>query len=150
MAVRFDNINIANQVILNGICFSNEHHKCQITIHEPVRCMRCQRYGHIVRDCTNLMDTCGSCGSNHQMSKCNKLQHGVRWCVSCKATDHCSWDRDCPEKGRKQAQINTRFPEITSPSFRQLRPGHRTLDIQDRYMYQHHGPHWTEQEGEPW
>lgn len=117
MAVRFDDINIANQVILNGIHFSNEHHECQITIREPVQCMHCQRYGHIVRDCTNLMDTCSSCGSNHQTSECNKLQHGVRWCVLCRATDHCSWDRDCSEKGRKPAQINTHFPENNIPFF---------------------------------
>ncbi|KAI0767743.1 hypothetical protein C8Q74DRAFT_1180674, partial [Fomes fomentarius] len=117
MAVRFDDVNIANQAILNGVRFSDEHHKCQKTIREPVRCMRCQRYGHMVRDCTNAMDTCGSCGSDHRTSECDKLQHGVRWCVSCRTTDHCSWDRDCPEKGRKQAQINTRFPENNVPFF---------------------------------
>ncbi len=65
----------------------------------------------MVRDCRDSVDTCGSCGSDHRMGSCDRLQQGDRWCISCRSTDHCSWDRDCPEKVCRQAQINVRFLE---------------------------------------
>ncbi len=71
VAARFQDVDAANHAILNGIRFADEHHECQKTIREPVRCMKCQRYGHMVRDCRDSVDTCGSCGSDHRTGSCD-------------------------------------------------------------------------------
>ena len=61
---------------------------------EPLWCLRCQRWGHRAIDCSSHLDVCGTCGQDHHTSDC--VTYDIHWCVSCKDTSHCSWDRRCP------------------------------------------------------
>ena len=55
-------------------------------------------------ECHANGDTCGTCGDNHTTREC--MDSSKIFCVACKATDHASWDRECPEFQRKSAQID--------------------------------------------
>ena len=77
--------------------------------YEPKQCMKCCKWGHFSSDCHATVDTCGTCGENHVTRECK--DSSKRFCVACKATDHSSWDRMCPEFQRKSVQFNEMHPE---------------------------------------
>jgi hypothetical protein len=62
---------------------------------EPIQCMKCRKWGHIVAACLEVSDTCGTCGGEHQTCSYNTTDK--IHCVSCKTNTHISWDRNCPE-----------------------------------------------------
>ncbi|KAF6761384.1 hypothetical protein DFP72DRAFT_781362, partial [Ephemerocybe angulata] len=81
---------------------------------EPIRCRKCQLYGHIARDCKNKDDICGTCGtSGHWTAQCSTPQ--TRRCISCRGSNHASWDRQCPEFIRRCYEYDQRNPENTLP-----------------------------------
>ena len=48
---------------------------------------------------TATKDTCGTCGDSHRTNLCTNKDK--RYCVTCKSTNHTSWDRNCPEFNRR-------------------------------------------------
>jgi hypothetical protein len=76
---------------------------------EPTQCMKCRRWGHFASDCGESKDTCGTCGGEHRTNACTVRNR--RYCVSCNATTHTSWDRDCPESERRRAWYDEKHPE---------------------------------------
>jgi len=76
---------------------------------EPRQCMKCRKWGHYVLDCLEAYDTCGNCGGNHTTRDCPNPQD--KFCVSCKANDHASWDRRCPEFLRRIKRLDQNLPE---------------------------------------
>jgi hypothetical protein len=58
----FANPHSANNILRDGIYIGQEKLHPQKDKREPVRCVRCQLWGHIVRDCKALKDVCGTCG----------------------------------------------------------------------------------------
>ena len=83
--------------------------------YEPKQCMKCRKWGHFVAECHAKDDTCGTSGENHVTKECT--DNGKRYCVACKATDHVSWDRSCPEFRRKSAHFDELHPENTLTYF---------------------------------
>lgn len=77
--------------------------------YKPKQCMKCRRWGHFASERHAKADTCGTCGKNHATKDC--VNNGNRYCMACKATDHTSWDRICPEFQRKSAQFDDLHPE---------------------------------------
>ena len=77
--------------------------------YEPKQCMKYHKWGHFASDCQAKTDTCGTCGENHITTEC--IDKGKRFCVACKATNHASWDRSCPEFQRKITQFDEINPE---------------------------------------
>jgi hypothetical protein len=61
---------------------------------EPLRCLKCHRWGHRATHCKETNDTCGTCGEHHRTSSCDNPN--THWCVSCHSNTHSSWDRQCP------------------------------------------------------
>jgi hypothetical protein len=61
-------------------------------IPSPLRCFKCQHYGHTSTSCKATSAVCAKCGtSSHGEDACLlKVQ-----CVNCKG-DHTAWSRDCP------------------------------------------------------
>ncbi|KAG0692616.1 hypothetical protein DFH29DRAFT_817331 [Suillus ampliporus] len=111
----FNNPNAANLGIRDGItlnqeCLQMKKNKC-----EPIRCAKCQNYGHIVKECIYHKDTCANCSGEHRTSECNDKNR--RCCVSCHSEGHASWDRSCPEFERKCADLDARQLENTMPYF---------------------------------
>jgi len=82
---------------------------------EPVRCAKCQRYGHIARDCISHRDMCANCAEDHRTSDCNNKNNTC--CTSCHSTDHPSWSRTCPEFERRCADLDARDLDNTLPYF---------------------------------
>jgi hypothetical protein len=105
----------ANLIIKNGVCISNERFTTRKDKKEPFRCAKCQKFGHIARNCTAPTDTCGTCGNQHRTSDCNayKSEH----CTNCKTNDHTSWNRRCPEFKRRLETLNDNFPENRMPYY---------------------------------
>ncbi|MEE9605316.1 MAG: hypothetical protein V3V70_07070 [Candidatus Scalindua sp.] len=65
--------------------------KVQQFINSPIRCFKCQRFGHIADRCRNSL-RCSKCGGNHQYSDCTREDPE---CVSC-GQMHSAAYRGCP------------------------------------------------------
>lgn len=72
-------------------------------IPNPLRCFRCQAYGHGKNQCKSTKVRCGKCGGDdHEADVCtaDKMK-----CFHC-GEEHGAWDRKCP-KYLQEKQINT-------------------------------------------
>lgn len=105
----------ANQALLNGISICHKLIYPQKNRKEPMRCLRCHRYGHFAADCQSIHDTCGTCGHNHKTIDCDR--ENSRWCVTCDSTEHSSWDRFCPAFTRRCEEMDERYVENSMPYF---------------------------------
>ncbi|PPQ80684.1 hypothetical protein CVT24_011067 [Panaeolus cyanescens] len=85
----------ANCLIRDGVYLNEKswHRPAVRSTRDAPRCLKCQHYGHLAKDCPNA-EACGTCGAAHPTRGCKKLN--TPWCVSCKSNDHSSWDRECP------------------------------------------------------
>ncbi|KAG0713200.1 hypothetical protein GWK47_016731 [Chionoecetes opilio] len=74
-------------------------------IQEPVRCYRCQAFGHYQRQCQQRQELCGVCSGEHASWDCiRRLRDGgerpVSRCPNCGARHH-AWNRRCPARLRQ-------------------------------------------------
>ena len=70
-------------------------------IPNPLRCFKCQRFGHSKISCRGTL-TCGRCSAvGHDSQDCNEKYS----CVNCKG-DHPSYSRNC-QKWIKEKEIQT-------------------------------------------
>ncbi|KAI0054301.1 hypothetical protein BV25DRAFT_1767095, partial [Artomyces pyxidatus] len=99
----------ANQIIRDGITVREKKVYPEKVKREPLRCLKCHRWGHRAADCHAITDTCGTCGQPHRTSHCSSYR--THYCVSCNSSDHSSWDRACPEFQKRCDQFNDRYPE---------------------------------------
>ena len=70
-------------------------------IPNPLRCYRCQKYGHGDKKCKNE-PICKKCGEKSHENACTSAQI----CISCKATSHSVDSKDCPV-WKKEKEICT-------------------------------------------
>ena len=61
---------IANHIIKQGLIINRENLRAYKDKKEPLRCLKCQKWGHVARTCKADKDTCGSCAENHRSSAC--------------------------------------------------------------------------------
>lgn len=108
-------IDIANACIRDGITICGLRIRPSRLKHEPMQCMKCRRWGHFASACLATADLCGTCGGDHRTNACNNRDK--KYCVSCKANDHASWDRECPVFRRRCDQFDENFPENNLPYF---------------------------------
>ena len=112
----FNNPETANKGIRDGIMLNHTRLQMAKNKQEPIQCAKCQRYGHIAKECISHKDTCAKCAGEHRTSDCDN--HLSRGCVSCKSDDHSSMDRfKCPEFARKCAVLESKRPENLMPYF---------------------------------
>ncbi|QRV92279.1 hypothetical protein RhiJN_20297 [Ceratobasidium sp. AG-Ba] len=76
---------------------------------DPIRCLRCQKFGHKSTTCRSPQDVCRQCGGNHRSSACDKP--GTTKCANCGSDKHASWFRKCPEYEKAKVEFNKRRPE---------------------------------------
>jgi len=79
---------------------------------EALRCLKCQRWGHMAKNCTDVKDTCTG---EHRHSKCNS--YSTYYCISCKSSPHSSSDKECPKYKAQLESLNARTPENSMPYF---------------------------------
>lgn len=82
---------------------------------EPIRCAKCQHYGHIAKECIKNGDVCANCGNNHRTSDCTTKDK--QFCTSCESNEHSSWDRNCPTYSKRCEETNRRYPDNSMPDF---------------------------------
>ncbi|KAG2038460.1 hypothetical protein BDR03DRAFT_813215, partial [Suillus americanus] len=106
LLVTFKNPINANEGICNGITLNKNRLQAKKNKREPIRCAKCQHYGHIARECTSHRDICANCSEDHRTSKCSNRNR--RCCISCKKEGHASWEQNCPEFERRCADLDKR------------------------------------------
>ena len=61
----FHSLEAANQVLTQGLFVCQKKVYAEKCKKEPLRCLKCQGWGHMARDCPALRDTCGTCAQHH-------------------------------------------------------------------------------------
>lgn len=105
----------ANQLIRSSITICGASSSPTKLKHEPMQCLRCRGWGHLVAQCLNESETCRACGENHNTKDCRNPSN--LHCTSCKSNTHASWDRNCPVFIRRCEEYNDKFPENKLPFF---------------------------------
>ncbi|KAG2744601.1 hypothetical protein P692DRAFT_201721654, partial [Suillus brevipes Sb2] len=96
----------ANKGIRDGITLNKNKLQMKKNKRKPVRCTKCQHYGHIARECIAHQDTCANCTGNHRTNECDNIENTR--CASCNTDDHPSWSRSCPELDPRCADLDAR------------------------------------------
>lgn len=105
----------ANRAITNGINICNKRCHVERIRREPIRCLKCQGWNHMAKDCQEKDDRCSNCAEKHRTPACPRPK--AKRCVSCKNDDHASWSRECPTFLKKVDEYNARNPENLLPFF---------------------------------
>ena len=92
---------------------------CRAYVAEPVRCYRCQAYGHYQRQCKRKAELCGICSGDHASRDCiRRLREGgerpAPCCPNCGAGHH-AWNRRCPARLRRIPGRRPQREEATRP-----------------------------------
>jgi hypothetical protein len=115
LILSFSSVESANRAITNGIEIF--HKKCHVERikKEPLRCLKCQGWNHMAKECTENESTCSNCAEKHRTVECPQPRR--KRCVSCKTDEHASWSRECPTFLRKVEDYNERNPDNVLPYF---------------------------------
>ena len=104
----------ANTILRDGFTIDKLKLQARKNRREPLRCAKCQHYGHFARDCISNRDTCAKCAGEHRTTDCDG--RGSPHCTPC-GGEHASWDRDCPSYEAEVAKFNNRNLENNMPYF---------------------------------
>ena len=115
LVLSYSNPEDANHAITNGITICNKKCHVEKIRREPIRCLKCQRWNHMAKDCLAKTNTCSNCEGIHMTASC--LHPHMTRCVSCKSDEHASWSRQCPTFLRRVAEFKERNPESLLPYF---------------------------------
>jgi hypothetical protein len=99
----------ANKILKAGAHIYNKRITPKKPKREPIRCLRCQRFGHERRDCNAILARCGKCAGNHETEACT-IDYLATRCVNCDGR-HPSFDRDCTKFLEKCHLLDNRCPE---------------------------------------
>ncbi len=105
----------ANTLIRDGLIICGMRVRLEKQKMKLIQCMKCRKWGHFAGECPASDNICGTCGGQHHTNVCQN--RSKLWCVSCQATDHASWDRNCPEFQRRCYLMDEWNPEISMPYF---------------------------------
>ena len=108
LLLTFNNAGAANRAITNGLSICSKRCHVERTKREPIRCLKCQGWNHLAKECTEERDKCANCAGSHRTFSCLVED---RRCVSCNTEDHASWSRKCPTFLRKIDEYNIRNPD---------------------------------------
>ena len=100
-----------------------ERVKVQLYVPQPLRCFKCQRFGHHRENCKRD-EVCGRCGQpDHNDSSCNKPVK----CVNC-SEKHTAFSKDCPvwQKEKEIQKVRTE-QKISFPEARKIVEGKNNI-----------------------
>lgn len=119
----FKSAELANRAISNGLVIHNRDRKVEKLKTEPMRCLKCQEYGHMAKDCEAKEDVCATCAATgHRSAVCTVADARGSKCVSCKVYGHASWDRSCPAFLRRCDEMDQKQIENALPYFPSSEP----------------------------
>ena len=114
LLLSFSSANAANRAITNRLVIFNRRVMVEKTRKEPLRCMKCQGWGHFANQCMASSNRCGNCAENHRKNQCPNPK-AVR-CISCGTEDHPSWNRACPVfRNRRHPENQLHFIPADKP-----------------------------------
>ena len=99
----------ANRAISEGLLICGRRVRVEKTKKEPTRCLKCQGWNHLARECTTTTDKCGNCAKDHRTDQCPNPDCYL--CASCNSSSHASWSRKCPTYLKKVDECDARNPE---------------------------------------
>ncbi|CCO36978.1 hypothetical protein RSOLAG1IB_08778 [Rhizoctonia solani AG-1 IB] len=109
-------------LLINNRCYIwNQIATARRLADEPMRCSKCQRFGHKrahAAKCKAKNQICSSCGGEHENKACP--DHKKVFCVNCDSDDHASHNRTCPAFRQERDKMNARRPENTRRLFGDL------------------------------
>jgi len=108
-------VDATNDLIRDGIIVCGAKVRLKKQKQEPMQCMRCRRWGHLVAECKSDVDICSRCGDNHCTNACTNKDK--LYCVNCEDSSHPSWSRECPEFNRRCLISDERNPENALPFY---------------------------------
>ncbi|GBN56764.1 hypothetical protein AVEN_164243-1 [Araneus ventricosus] len=92
--------------------------RCSIRpyIPNPLRCFKCQRFGHSKTNCRGTL-TCARCAvAGHESTGCTAVEK----CVNCQG-QHTSFSRSCPKWKQEKEVVSTKYQKnISFPEARRL------------------------------
>ncbi|GBN34721.1 hypothetical protein AVEN_209368-1 [Araneus ventricosus] len=84
-------------------------------IPNPLRCFKCQRFGHSKTSCRGTL-ICARCAvADHENTDCIAVEK----CVNCQGK-HTSFSRSCPKWKVEKQIVATKFKNISFPEARRL------------------------------
>jgi hypothetical protein len=99
----------ANTILKQGAYVYNKRVVPKRPHREPIRCLRCHKFGHERRDCKYTNAYCGRCSLTHETEACSAKRDAYK-CINCLGS-HPSYDRECPAFWEKCQQMDQRCPE---------------------------------------
>ena len=105
----FKNAKTANTILSTNAYIYNKKVIPKKPRKEPIRCLKCQRFGHERRHCMANGATCARCARQHETEECITPHRDFK-CTNCEGR-HPSYDRECPRFTEKCDQLNRRCPE---------------------------------------
>ncbi|KAF8546187.1 hypothetical protein OG21DRAFT_1384216, partial [Imleria badia] len=112
----FSNPTAANSLLRDRLYICKEKLHPHKEKKDPLRCVHCQGWGHLARDCKAVHDTCAHCRHVHQMDSCTDT-NGKCYCVSFKSNSHASNNPKCQTYLAKCAELDAKHPENSMPYF---------------------------------
>ena len=95
-----------NQAIQNKLSIFRQKYIVETFQPKPrvIRCMRCQRFGHVARVCREKNPICGKCTSTtHETKNCAELEENYK-CHHCHG-NHATGDKECPQMIEKLDEL---------------------------------------------
>ena len=133
LVVSYTDPEAANRAITFGIQICNKKCYVERMKKEPIRCLKCQGWNHLARDCSEARNTCSNCAGEHRTADC--IQPRKTRCVSCSSNDHASWSRECPTFVKKKEEFDSRNPENALQYFPTAEPWTWTTDSTNSNAY---------------
>ena len=112
------NLNRTNVNQRRNIYLLGHYYNCETYVRDiPTRCFKCQKFGHIAKNCFNIL-TCPLCSKNHHKFECTET---ILKCANCDLS-HAAYSKECEVLITKQKELTKR--RIIE---RQLRTNHLWL-----------------------
>ncbi|KAG2045458.1 hypothetical protein BDR06DRAFT_1059842 [Suillus hirtellus] len=64
-------VETTNNILKEGICIDAHRYAVNKDHKEPLCCAKCQKFGHMARNCSSPHDVCGTCSGRHWTKQCN-------------------------------------------------------------------------------
>ena len=120
LILSFQSPQFTNNTLAHGLIIEHKKVYTKKCKQEPLRCLKCHGWGHIVDSCEAPKDICGTCALQHHTTMCTIGENP--WCMLCKVSGHSSWDCCCPIFQQKCHELSEKIDDNSMPYF----PTHKT------------------------
>lgn len=86
-------VTFGGKILPEKIIAGYESYPVRPYIPRPMRCMKCQRFGHTQKKCRSTNPKCGKCAEEHQTYECKST---IIKCTNCNG-NHLAKEKTCPK-----------------------------------------------------